>query len=181
MTFEQLEDLFFAHKINASPSGFHGFLCGRLSCGAVDLKQLVDASTSWLGLSSEQAEAAENDFEEFYQSSLNNLEDISFLFLPVLPDDELPLTERLVAVGEWCTNYISGLGEGMGKEFDISMDGKEALEDISAIGQISVDFEIEDDGERDYAELVEFIRIAVQLIFSDLRPELDTEAEPTIH
>ncbi|MDA9664427.1 MAG: UPF0149 family protein [Porticoccaceae bacterium] len=181
MTFEQLEDLFFAHKINASPSGFHGFLCGRLSCGAVDLKQLVDTSTSWLGLSSEQAEAAENDFEEFYQSSLNNLEDISFLFLPVLPDDELPLTERLVAVGEWCTNYISGLGEGMGKEFDISMDGKEALEDISAIGQISVDFEIEDDGERDYAELVEFIRIAVQLIFSDLRPELDTEAEPTIH
>jgi uncharacterized protein YgfB (UPF0149 family) len=181
VTFEQLEDLFFAHKINASPSGFHGFLCGRLSCGAVDLKQLVDASTSWLGLSSEQAEAAENDFEEFYQSSLNNLEDISFLFLPVLPDDELPLTERLVAVGEWCTNYISGLGEGMGKEFDISMDGKEALEDISAIGQISVDFEIEDDGERDYAELVEFIRIAVQLIFSDLRPELDTEAEPTIH
>jgi uncharacterized protein YgfB (UPF0149 family) len=147
----------------------------------VDLKQLVDTSTSWLGLSSEQAEAAENDFEEFYQSSLNNLEDISFLFLPVLPDDELPLTERLVAVGEWCTNYISGLGEGMGKEFDISMDGKEALEDISAIGQISVDFEIEDDGERDYAELVEFIRIAVQLIFSDLRPELDTEAEPTIH
>lgn len=181
MTFEQLEDLFFAHKINASPSGFHGFLCGRLSCGAVDLKQLVDTSTSWLGLSSEQAEAAENDFEEFYQSSLNNLEDISFLFLPVLPDDELPLTERLVAVGEWCTNYISGLGEGMGEEFDISMDGKEALEDISAIGQISVDFEIEDDGERDYAELVEFIRIAVQLIFSDLRPELDTEAEPTIH
>jgi uncharacterized protein YgfB (UPF0149 family) len=181
VTFEQLEDLFFAHKINASPSGFHGFLCGRLSCGAVDLKQLVDTSTSWLGLSSEQAEAAENDFEEFYQSSLNNLEDISFLFLPVLPDDELPLTERLVAVGEWCTNYISGLGEGMGKEFDISMDGKEALEDISAIGQISVDFEIEDDGERDYAELVEFIRIAVQLIFSDLRPELDTEAEPTIH
>tara|TARA_B110000046_G_scaffold185766_1_gene229161 strand:- start:2228 stop:2773 length:546 start_codon:yes stop_codon:yes gene_type:complete len=181
VTFEQLEDLFFAHKINASPSGFHGFLCGRLSCGAVDLKQLVDASTSWLGLSTEQAEAAQSDFEAFYQSSLNNLEDISFLFLPVLPDDELPLSERLVAVGEWCTNYISGLGEGMGEEFEVSMDGKEALEDISAIGQISVDFETDDDGERDYAELVEFIRIAVQLLFTDLRPELDVDAEPTIH
>ncbi len=69
----------------------------------------------------------------------------------------------------------------MGEEFEVSMEGKEALQDISAIGQISVDFETDDDGERDYAELVEFIRIAVQLVFADLHPELDAETEPTIH
>ena len=38
MTFEQLEDLFYALKINASPSAFHGFLCGRLTCGAVEIE-----------------------------------------------------------------------------------------------------------------------------------------------
>lgn len=181
MTFEQLEDLFFALKINANPSAFHGFLCGRLSCGAVDTKQLVEASTKWLALAEEQEEAVENSLEEFYESSLSNLEDLSFLFSPLLPDDELPLTERLVAVGEWCSNYISGLGDGMGAEFEVSAEGKEALEDLSAIGQISVDFESEDDGERDYAELVEYIRIAVQLVFSDLHPEIESEAGPTIH
>lgn len=181
MTFEQLEDLFFALKINASPSAFHGFLCGRLSCGAVDMKQLVEASTKWLALAEEQEEAAENSLEDFYESSLSNLEDLSFLFKPLLPDDELPLTERLAAVGEWCSNYISGLGDGMGAEFEVSAEGKEALEDLSAIGQISVDFESEDDGERDYAELVEYIRIAVQLVFSDLHPEIESEAGPTIH
>ncbi len=70
----------------------------------------------------------------------------------------------------------------MGKEFEVSLDGKEALQDLAAIGQISVDFDADDDdGERDYAELVEYIRIAVQLVFSDLHPELETEAEPTIH
>ena len=53
--------------------------------------------------------------------------------------------------------------------------------DIAAIGQISVDLESEGEGERDYTELVEYIRIAVQLIFADLHPELDTDAEPTIH
>ena len=85
MTFEQLEELFFSHKINASPSGFHGFLCGRLSCGAVDLKQLVDASTSWLALSQEQAEAAEGSFETFYQNSLNDLKILAFFFSPYCP------------------------------------------------------------------------------------------------
>ena len=107
--------------------------------------------------------------------------DEGILFQPLLPDDELPLNERLVAIGDWCSNYISGLGDGMGTEFEVSVDGKEALEDIAAIGQISVDLESEGEGERDYTELVEYIRIAVQLIFADLHPELDTDAEPTIH
>ncbi len=47
------------------------------------------------------ADEAVGTFETFYQHSRNGLEDISFLFQPVLPDDEIPLTERMVAVGEW--------------------------------------------------------------------------------
>ncbi len=181
MTFEQLEELFFTLKIHASPSGFHGFLCGRLCCDAVGIKELVLATSGWLALSEAQAEEAENIFEAFYRASISSLEDVSFLFQPILPDDELPLTERLVAVGDWCSNYISGLGDGMDQAFRLSDDGKEALEDIAAIGQVSVDFETDDDGERDYVELVEFIRIAVQVVFSELRPEADPRNEPTIH
>ena len=147
------------------------------------MQELVAASTKWLALAEEQTESAENALHDFYESSLSNLQDLSFLFQPLLPDDELPLNERLVAIGDWCSNYISGLGDGMGTEFEVSVDGKEALEDIAAIGQISVDLESEGEGEgeRDYTELVEYIRIAVQLIFADLHPELDTDAEPTIH
>jgi uncharacterized protein YgfB (UPF0149 family) len=102
-----------------------------------------------------------------------------------LPDDELPLAERLVSVGDWCANYLSGLGDGMGAEFDISEDGKEALQDIASIGQISTDFdgdeESEEEGEKDYLELVEYVRVAVQLIFSDLDPMEKATPEPTIH
>lgn len=184
MTFEQLEDLFYQLKIQASVPGFHGFLCGRLSCGAVELEDLINCSSQWLGLEDKAAEGAFNAFETFYQETLSDLQDISFLFKPLLPDDELPLGERLVAVSEWCTNYLSGLGEGMGAEFEVSEDGKEALQDISAIGQISTDFEAdadEEEGEKDYLELVEYIRIAVQLIFTDLDPAASTEPAPTIH
>jgi uncharacterized protein YgfB (UPF0149 family) len=142
---------------------------------------LVEASTKWLALAEDQTEPAETALEEFYSASLSNIQDLSFLFQPLLPDDELPLNERLVAIGDWCSNYISGLGDGMGDEFEVSVEGKEALEDIAAIGQISVDLESDDDGERDYTELVEYIRIAVQLIFADLHPELETDVQPTIH
>lgn len=185
MTFEQLEDLFYQLKIQASPSGFHGFLCGRLSCGTVQMEDLVNSSSAWLGLEEEVAEGAFGTLEAFYESTLSDLQDISFLFKPLLPDDELPLAERLMSVGDWCTNYLSGLGDGMGAEFEVSEDGKEALQDISAIGQISTDFdsdeESEEDGEKDYLELVEYVRIAVQLIFSDLDPMEKAQPEPTIH
>ncbi|MGB2115409.1 MAG: UPF0149 family protein [Porticoccaceae bacterium] len=185
MTFEQLEDLFYQLKIQASPSGFHGFLCGRLSCGTVQMEDLVNSSSAWLGLEEEAAEGAFGTLETFYESTLSDLQDISFLFKPLLPDDELPLAERLMSVGDWCTNYLSGLGDGMGAEFEVSEDGKEALQDISAIGQISTDFdsdeESEEDGEKDYLELVEYVRIAVQLIFSDLDPMEKAQPEPTIH
>jgi uncharacterized protein YgfB (UPF0149 family) len=185
VTFEQLEDLFYQLKIQASPSGFHGFLCGRLSCGAVQMEDLINSSTAWLGLEEEAAEAAVGDLESFYEATLSDLQDISFLFQPLLPDDELPLAERLISLGDWCTNYLSGLGDGMGAEFDISEDGKEALQDIAAIGQISTDLdtdqEAEEDGEKDYLELVEYVRIAVQLIFSDLDPVEKAKPEATIH
>jgi uncharacterized protein len=180
MTFEQVQELFFELRVNAEPSGFHGFLCGRLCSGAMPLDQLIALSIDWLGLSDEQADAAENRLRDFYQVALHSLENSAFLFQPLLPDDELPLPERLVSVGLWCSNYISGLGEGMSSEFAVSEDAREALEDIAAIGQVSVDFDTDEDGERDYAELVEYIRIAVQLIFADLHSDVQAD-EPTIH
>ena len=181
MTFEQLEDLFYSLRITASPSAFHGFLCGRLSCGAVEIEQLIETSAEWLALSDDQLEGAESQLRDFYEISLNNLEDVSFLFKPTLPEDDLPLGERLVAIGAWCSSYISGLAEGMGESFEVSEDGKEALDDLAAIGQISVDFESDDEGERDYTELVEYVRLAVQLIFTDLHPEVSSDSTQTIH
>lgn len=181
MTFEQLEDLFFALKVQASPSGFHGFICGRLSCGVMGLQELIEVSSNWLAMSEEQSDEAERSLQEFYESSLTNLEDLDFLFQPVLPNDDLPLPDRLVAVGEWCSSYISGLGDGMGGEFEVSEEAKEALEDIAAIAQISSDYEVEEDSERDYVELVEYIRIAVQLIFTDLHGDPESDEQPTLH
>jgi len=145
------------------------------------MQELIACSTQWLALKHEVAEAAEDPLRNFYESALTDLQDVTFIFQPLLPDDELPLAERLVAVGEWCSHYISGLGEGIGAEFEVSSEGKEALQDMAAIGQISTEFDIDEDGERDYLELVEYIRVAVQLIFADLNSQIEAEDQPTVH
>jgi uncharacterized protein YgfB (UPF0149 family) len=181
VTFEQLEDLFYQLDIEASVSGFHGFLCGRLCSGPVEMQDLIASTTQWLALKNEVAEAARDPLETFFESALTDLQDMAFIFQPLLPDDELPLPERLLAIGDWCSHYVSGLGEGIGEAFEVSGEGREALQDLAAIGQISSEFEVDDDGERDYLELVEYIRVAVQLIFADLNSLEETGAQPTHH
>jgi hypothetical protein len=182
MTYEQLEGIFFNLNTDASPSSFHGFLCGQLSCSDADSDELLAVLIQWLSLDAETADAAQDSLIRFSQSCLSDLQSDNFLFQPLLPDDELPLSERLLALGDWCSHYISGIGEGMRSKLDMNDEFKEVLEDIAGIGQISTDYSIEDDSERDYVELVEYIRVAVKLVFTDLCPERSTEVEqPTIH
>ena len=65
MTFDQLEELFYSLKINASPSGFHGFSLRQTQLWCSGNMSLYEATTEWLALSEEQAEAAEKDFRTF--------------------------------------------------------------------------------------------------------------------
>ncbi len=179
MTFDQLEALFFDLDLDANPSGFHGFLCGTLSCGPLDTLTLREVLDHWLTLSPERISAAEASFQAFCSASLANLADPTFVFQPMLPNDDLPLPERLVAVGAWCGSYVSGVAERLQSDTDVSGDGAEALRDLTAIAQVSID--VDGDGERDYWELVEYVRIAVQLIFDELHVDEESSQPPTFH
>lgn len=181
VTYQQLEELFFDLQIDASPSGYHGYLCGCLCCGSLGEDDLLELSVDWMVLDDDRVARAYEPLREICQSVRTRLEHPEFLFQPLLPDDELPLAERLDAVGEWCSNYISGVGERMAGAFEVSAEGREALEDIAAISRVSPQFDNEGDPEEDYVELVEYIRIAVQTVFADLNNGESPDQPPTIH
>ena len=166
MNFEQLEDFFYDLGVEVSPAEFHGFLSGRISCGHIAINRLIEESIAWLGISNKMNQEVQKRFSDLHVSFLNHIEDPGFLFKPMLPDEEIPLAERLMAVGEWCGNYVSGFGEDLQDTFKLSDAASEALEDISSIAQISIEFD--GDGESDYMELIEYIRIAVQLIYAEV-------------
>tara|TARA_A100001015_G_C14617416_1_gene566609 strand:+ start:168 stop:413 length:246 start_codon:yes stop_codon:yes gene_type:complete len=63
------------------------------------------------------------------------------------------------------SNYIRVI-KRVEKGFQLTDDANEALEDLASIARISIEFD--EDGECDYIELVEYVRIAVQLIYMDV-------------
>jgi hypothetical protein len=91
-------------------------------------------------------------------------------FQPLLPQDEDSLAERTTALGEWCHGFLYGLGSGQVQNLD-AVDGEvsEIIRDLTQITHVDVDpSDSEESNEQAYAELVEFVRVGVQLLFEQL-------------
>ncbi len=166
MNFSELQSFVYELGAQVSPSAFHGFVSGRVSCDPLSIDRLKEVSKKWLALSQDLTSEHEDQFTSFILFVLKNIEDPGFIFIPILPEEDIPLSERLNALGEWCGNYVSGFADGLRKDFQLTNDSSEALDDLSSIAKISLEFD--ENGESDYVELIEYIRVAVQLIYTDL-------------
>lgn len=172
-----------------SPAEVHGFLLGR-GCGGAGF-----APDSWLG---DLTELLGQTPEGPLYQALNGLQrmaeeeltgsGVSLVLL--LPDDDMPLGERAHALGQWCQGFLDGFGIVVG-DTALSRDAMETLQDLASIAQISSQLEESDDSEADYMEVMEYLRVAPLLLFSECNqrpapskptPEMapDTQA-PTLH
>ena len=93
-------------------------------------------------------------------------------FEPLLPDDEQPLNGRANALALWCTGFLYGLGAGSISDLAaLGGDVGEIVRDFTEISRATGDdAEGDESNEQAYAELVEFIRVAAQVVFEELLP-----------
>jgi uncharacterized protein YgfB (UPF0149 family) len=91
-------------------------------------------------------------------------------FQLLLPDDDESVAIRAAALGHWCQGFLYGLGSNPIPDVDqLPEEIGEIVRDLSAMTQIEVDDnESEEDNEQAYAELVEFVRVGVQLLHDEL-------------
>jgi len=104
-------------------------------------------------------------------------------FQPLLPDDEQPLAERTSELGLWCHGFLAGLGMARRHaEGEIQEQVKEVLQDFSQLSRAGFDEQDEDLEVADnaYAEIVEYVRVGVQLAFEYLARGQQTTS-PTVH
>ena len=106
------------------------------------------------------------------------IEDITVVLL--LPDDEAPLAQRAVALGQWCQGFLAGFGL-TARDGALSAEAMEVLQDLSAIAQVQSALEESEDGESDYMEVMEYLRVAPLLLFSECAKPAAPAAKPSLH
>ncbi len=149
----------------------HGLLCGFI-CAAkeIDGKSWLDTVLGHLDMNDASAKECRGLLFRLYAVSDQQLKDMAFDFQILLPDDEQQLSKRAAALGDWCQGFMTGLGlAGLDTESAQSEDCQDALYHFAEISKIDYEaIEISEDDERSYVEVVEYVRMAVLLIYAEL-------------
>lgn len=152
------------HKLH--PSQAHGIICGTL-CGDPTVKP------AWESLITGGPETTQTHtiLQQLYDSSANQLEDFLFDFQLVLPDEEESLPMRAEALTLWCQGFLTGLQMVQVKITDReSGEATDAINDLIEIAKMNYeDVVASEEDEAAYIELVEYVRMAIILIYQDLR------------
>ena len=150
----------------------HGLLCGRICSGRdVDIEgwmfEVIGPEAKG------DRERCEAVLRAVSEETRARLEAPDFGFAPFLPDDEAPLALRCSELARWCQGFLYGLGASGRLELEtLSDDAREMLSDLSAITALGAGDESED-VERDYCELVEYLRMGVMLVNEELTHRSD--------
>ena len=184
MNFNDIANAYVRANLMGSPAELHGVLCGRISGGQqLSEEELVSVIAEFLEVDSERVEDLGDTLLELYQFTLGQICSGGFEFHPLLPDDEFPLNQRLASLGEWCQGFLFGLGNsGLSTKTELTGDISDALSDLSSISQVDSleDEDGEEEDEVSYTELVEYVRVAVLLVYAELN-SVDDQNSRTLH
>ncbi|TXJ09890.1 MAG: UPF0149 family protein [Acinetobacter sp.] len=140
----------------SSPSELHGILTGMICVTQAPTAQewagilqslhiplLNDAALQLLTEEAEDIAAAIHDDELDY--------------LPMLPDDQHILVERVSALADWCAGVVLGFGLVSGHIRQDEAEWIEHLQDVAAVEFAESDDD--EEGEESFNELYEFVRL----------------------
>lgn len=147
--FEGIEEI-------SSPSELHGLLTGIVCVTEAPTREEWSQILTTLNVPelSEDALALLTDEAEDVVHALSEDE---LDYLPMLPDDEHLLQERVQALSDWCAGVVLGFGLACGH---VRGDERELIEHLQDVAAVEFeDSDNDEEGESSYEELYEFVRL----------------------
>jgi uncharacterized protein YgfB (UPF0149 family) len=169
--FETLANALLEQGVAQSPSEVHGCFAGLLG-GGVPADGNAGLASLSAALGTDIHGELAGELVELFDVTLASLQDESFDFHPLLPDEDSNLDERVVAMTDWCRGFLSGYAQarvGTGRtDATVPSDSAEALKDFALIAQAGFSGDEDgDESESAFEELVEYLRFAAMNIMMD--------------
>lgn len=178
--YAELQRLMADCRALTEPAEAHGSLAGAL-CASEGY-----GLTDWLAeiLPEDAAQGpAPGWLRQLYDETRSALGGAQMQFDLLMPDDDEPIELRAAALTSWCNGFVYGLGTGGAADPErLPGDAGEIVRDLAEITRAGVDErEGEEANEAALAELVEFVRVGVQVVFEELgelRAPVESRPEP---
>lgn len=140
----------------SSPSELHGLLTGIVCVTEAPTREewsMILMSLHVPVLSDDALTALTDETEDVAHALAEDELD----YLPMLPDDEHQLAERVQALADWCAGVVLGFGLASGH---IRSDERELIEHLQDVAAVEFeDSDNDEEGEASYEELYEFVRL----------------------
>jgi len=130
------------------------------------------------------ASGADPVLQTLYNATVAALSGGDMDFDILIPGDDRPIEERTQALTLWCTGFLYGLGTSAADPQRLPGELGEIVRDLTEITRADVDAsDSQEANEAALAELVEFVRVGVQLVFDELGPlrERPQQPGPVLH
>jgi len=166
-SYTQIQRVLADERSLADAAEAHGTLAGCL-CAAIDYRfedWLLEILPEGRALA-----ATASALRELYGATAGALTGSEMEFELLLPEDAQPIDARTAALAQWCQGFLYGLGSSAIQDAS-ALPGEvgEIVRDLTEITHVAVDSgQSEESNESAYAELVEFVRVGVQLVFEEL-------------
>lgn len=147
--FEGIEEI-------SSPSELHGLLTGIVCVTEAPTREQWSQILTTLNVP-ELSEEALTLLTDEAEDVVHAISDDELDYLPMLPDDDHLLQERVQALSDWCAGVVLGFGLASGH---IRQDELELIENLQDIAAVEFeDSDNDEEGESSYEELYEFVRL----------------------
>ena len=180
--FASVDGLFHQLGLGLDAAECHGTLCGLLCAsdmvkGAAWVNQVLTGRLDLPEAEVPPLQGGSHGEEHallliLYKETVGQLEDPEYGFSLLLPDDDAPLAQRVESLSRWCQGFLAGLGlGGLQDQSKLPGDSSEVMRDFVEISRLG--HGEGDDGNEDetaFAEIVEYVRMAVLLVYEELRP-----------
>lgn len=175
--YDEINDALKRIAVEQDAAEVHGTLCG-LFCtvngltSAFWLDNTLTNSPEEDALTIDALNSESHSLLTFlFNATERQLSGHDFDFQPFLPDDNSSLHVRIEAISNWCQGFLFGLSQG-GLTDPEGLPGElpEIVKDLVEISRAE-SYELDDDSEdeKDYVQLIEFVRVAVQLFVDEMQ------------
>ncbi|NQY41932.1 MAG: UPF0149 family protein [Legionellales bacterium] len=182
--YDEIVDSFGSLANICNPAYVHGIICGSLcfnvSFSADDwLHRILIQHTTFINITKPKIAEISVFIHELFDVSKNMLNSAEFDFDLLLPDDSEELSYRTIALVDWCRGFIE-IYEMVKQSIKISNESQEVIDYMIETTQMDIEYNSDNEEEKAFFEVCEFIRLSALMLFMELRKSL-TSNEGIIH